>query len=141
MNNLMELIVELKNRDFKITKTAKGIEQLQQTQRNNLKAELVSALFADLQKHYEYAYRTKDGIMLEIANDSIANNLTNENGSGAITITLDIKVNDLETNAENESADYEITLAEKAEKKAKAEKVKADKIERDKARRQNDKKG
>jgi hypothetical protein len=136
MDKLMELIVELKTRDFKITKTTKGIEQLQQTQRNNLKAELVATLLADIKSQYEYAYRTKDGIMLEIANDSIANGITNENGSGAITITLDIKVNDLETNAENDSQDYEIAMSEKADKKAKADKVKADKIERDKARRE-----
>jgi hypothetical protein len=136
MDNLMNLIVELKTRDFKITTNNKGVEQLQQTQRNNLKSELVGALFNDIASKYDYAYRVKDGIMLEIANDSVADNIKNEIGSGAISITIDIKVNDLETNAENEKEDYEISVAEKLEKKAKAEKSKAEKIARDKAERQ-----
>ena len=136
MDNLMNLIVELKNRELKITTNNKGVEQLQQTQRNNLKAELVGALFQDIASKYDYAYRVKDGIMLEIANDSIADNIKNEIGSGAISITIDIKVNDLETNAENESESYNISVAEKLEKKAKVEKSKAEKIARDKAERQ-----
>lgn len=136
MDNLMNLIVELKNRDFKITTNNKGVEQLQQTQRNNLKAELVNALFQDITSKYEYTFRVKDGIMLEIANDSVANNIKNDMGSGAISVTLDIKINDLETNAESEKESYDISVAEKLEKKAKAEKSKAEKIERDKAERQ-----
>ena len=136
MDNLMNLIVELKNRELKITTNNKGVEQLQQTQRNNLKAELVGALFKDIANKYDYTFRVKDGIMLEIANDSVADNIKNEIGSGAISITIDIKINDLETNAESESESYEIGVAEKLEKKAKAEKSKAEKIARDKAERQ-----
>ena len=135
MDKLKELIVALKSRDFKITTTAKGIEQLQQTQRNTLKAELVNALFEDIKSEHEYTYRVKDGIMLELENSSIADKITNESGSGAISITIDIKVNDLETNAESESESYAVELAEKTAKKEKAEKSKADKIARDKKER------
>lgn len=135
MDNLLTLIAELKTRDFKITTNNKGVEQLQQTQRNNLKAELVSALYRDIASKYEYAFRVKDGIMLELANDSVADNIKNELGSGAISITIDIKVNDLETNAETEKESYDISVAEKLEKKAKAEKSKAEKVARDKAER------
>jgi hypothetical protein len=74
--------------------------------------------------------------MLEIANDSVADNIKNDIGSGAISVTIDIKINDLETNAESEKESYDISVAEKLEKKAKAEKSKAEKIERDKAERQ-----
>jgi hypothetical protein len=136
MDNLMNLIVELKNRELKITTNNKGVEQLQQTQRNNLKAELVNALFNDIASEYDYTFRVKDGIMLEIANDSVADNIKNDIGSGAISVTIDIKINDLETNAESEKESYDISVAEKLEKKAKAEKSKADKIARDKAERQ-----
>ena len=136
MDNLMNLIVELKNRELKITTNNKGVEQLQQTQRNNLKAELVNALFQDIASKYDYTFRVKDGIMLEIANDSVADNIKNDIGSGAISVTIDIKINDLETNAESEKESYDISVAEKLEKKAKAEKSKAEKIERDKAERQ-----
>ena len=135
MDKLIETIVELKTRDFKITTNNKGVEQLQQTQRNALKTELVNALAQDLASKYEYTYRVKDGIMLELANDSVADNIKNELGSGAISITIDIKINDLETNAETESESYRISVAEKLEKKAKAEKSKAEKVARDKAER------
>jgi hypothetical protein len=73
--------------------------------------------------------------MLELANDSVADNIKNELGSGAISITIDIKINDLETNAETEKESYDISVAEKLEKKAKAEKSKAEKVARDKAER------
>ena len=136
MDNLKNLIVALKDRDFKITTTAKGVEQLHQTQRNTLKAELLNALFSDIAKTHEYTYRVEDGIMLEIENASVADKITNENGSGAITITIDIKVNDLETNAEQEKENYEIKTAEKVAKQEKANKAKAEKIARDKAERQ-----
>ena len=136
MDKMLNLIVELKTRDFKITTNNKGVEQLQQTQRNNLKAELVNALFQDIASKYEYAYRVKDGIMLEIANDSVADKIKNESGSGAISVVIDIKINDLETNAETESESYKVEQAEKLEKKAKAEKSKTEKIARDKAERQ-----
>ena len=45
MDNLMNLIAELKSRDFKITTNNKGVEQLQQTQRNTLKAELNKGIY------------------------------------------------------------------------------------------------
>ena len=135
MDKLVKTLAEIKDRKFKITTTTKGVEQLQQTERNALKAELVNALFADLKAAHDFTYRVKDGIMLEIENGSIADGIANELGSGAITITLDIKVNDLETNAETASEDYRIDVEEKAEKKAAAAKKKADKIARDTAER------
>lgn len=136
MDNLMNLIAELKSRDFKITTNNKGVEQLQQTQRNNLKAELVNALCKDIASKYEYTYRVKDGIMLELANDSVADKIKNELGSGAISVVIDIKINDLETNADTESESYKVEQAEKLEKKNKMAQAKAEKIARDKAERQ-----
>ena len=135
MDNLMNLIAELKSRDFKITTNNKGVEQLQQTQRNTLKAELVNALMQDIASKYDFTFRVKDGIMLELANDSVADKIKNELGSGAISVVIDIKINDLETNADTESESYKVEQAEKLEKKAKAEKSKADKVARDKAER------
>ena len=136
MDNLTNLIVALKDREFKITTTTKGVEQLQQTQRNTLKAELLTALLADLKAVYPYAYRVKDGIMLEIENGSIADGVKNPDGSGAISVTIDIKINDLETNAQTETENYEIETAEKVAKKEKANKKKAEKIASDKKERE-----
>jgi len=135
METFLSKIAEVKDRKFKITTTAKGVEQLQQTERNTLKAELVNALFADIKAQYDFTFRVKDGVMLEIENASVADGVTNELGSGAISITIDIKVNDLETNAESESENYRIEVEEKAEKKAAAAAKKADKIARDTAER------
>lgn len=135
MDNLIAKIAEIKDQKFKITTTAKGVEQLQQTERNTLKAALVNALFADIAEKYDYTYRVKDGIMLELENQSVADGIANELGSGAISITIDIKVNGLETNAELESENYRVETAEKAEKKAALAAKKAEKIARDTAER------
>lgn len=134
MKNLLALIDEIKTRPLSISVTAKG-EQVQQTQRNKLKAELMAAILADLKEEYEYVYSSAEGILIEIANDSVADNIQSEEGSGAITIALDLKVKNLDTNAEQDSEAYLQDVAEKeAKKKADAEK-KAAKIARDKAAR------
>ena len=137
MEKLLKLIEETKTTDFKITKSTKG-EQLQQTQRNKLKKDLIQALQEDIKTKYPYVFRGKDGIILEIANDSVADNITNELGSGAITIAIDIKVKDLETNAENLAEDYAIDLAEKEEKAKKKAEQKARKIAEDTKRRKGE---
>lgn len=134
MKNLLTLIDEIKTRPLSISVTAKG-EQVQQTQRNKLKSELMAAILADLKEGYEYVYSSADGILIEIANDSVADNLQSEEGSGAITVALDLKIKNLDTNAEQDSEAYLQDVAEKeAKKKADAEK-KAAKIARDKAAR------
>lgn len=137
MENLLKLIEETKSTEFKITKSTKG-EQLQQTQRNKLKKDLIQALQEDIKTKYSYVFRGKDGIILEIANDSVADNITNELGSGAITIAIDIKIKDLETNAENLAEDYAIDLAEKEEKAKKKAEKKANKIAEDTKRRKGE---
>lgn len=137
MEKLLKLIEETKTTNFKITKSTKG-EQLQQTQRNKLKKDLIQALQEDIKTKYPYVFRGKDGIILEIANDSVADNITNELGSGAITIAIDIKVKDLETNAENLAEDYAIDLAEKEEKAKKKAEQKARKIAEDTKRRKGE---
>ena len=137
MEKLLKLIEETKTTNFKITKSTKG-EQLQQTQRNKLKKDLIQALQEDIKTKYAYVFRGKDGIILEIANDSVADNITNEFGSGAITIAIDIKVKDLETNAEDLAEDYAIDLAEKEEKAKKKAEQKARKIAEDTKRRKGE---
>lgn len=133
MKNLLTLIDEIKTRPLSISVTAKG-EQVQQTQRNKLKAELMAAILADLKEGYEYVYPSADGILIEIANDNIADN-TQSAGSGAITVALDLKIKNLDTDAIHESEAYLQDVAEKeAKKKIDAEK-RAAKIARDKAAR------
>ena len=138
MENLMKLLDELQAKSFRITETKNG-EAIQQTERNKLKADILNALFKDLKAAYEFTFRSDEGILLEIENKSIADALQSEEGSGAITVCLDLKVKNLGCNAESESEDYMRKLAEKEEKrKAEADK-KAKKIARDAAERKSKK--
>ena len=137
MQNLVKLLEELKARQFKITIDKNGKSKLQQTQRNNLKAEILTALMEDIKAEYpELIFRTDEGIILEIANDSVADNLDSESlGSGAITIALDLKIKDLDSNATDLANAYAVDLAEKAEKAEQKAKAKTAKIARDTASR------
>ena len=137
MQNLVKLLNEIKDRQFKITIDKNGKSKLQQTQRNNLKTEILTALMEDIKAVYpELIFRTDEGIVLEIANDCIADNLDSESeGSGAITIAIDLKVKDLDSNATDLANAYAVDLAEKTEKAQAKAKAKADKIASDTARR------
>ena len=137
MQNLVTLLNEIKDRQFKITIDKNGKSKLQQTQRNNLKTEILTALMEDIKAVYpELIFRTDEGIVLEIANDCIADNLDSESeGSGAITIAIDLKVKDLDSNATDLANAYAVDLAEKTEKAQAKAKAKADKIASDTARR------
>ena len=137
MENLMKLLDELQAKSFRITETKNG-EAIHQTERNK---DILDALFHDIQARYEYTYRSEEGILIEIANQSIADALQSEEGSGAITVCLDLKVKNLDCNAENESADYMRKLTEKEEKARAAAEKKAAKIARDKAERKKNKEG
>ena len=137
MKNLQELIKELNGRELKISKTTKG-EMIHQTQRNGIKAELMSALLQDIKAVNEYTFRTADGIVFEIENESIKNGISNELGSGAITVCVDLKIMSLETDASVDSEDYENLLQEKQEKAEKKKKDKAEKIAYDTKRRKGE---
>ena len=83
----------------------------------------------------DYIYKVEKGYVLEIENDSIADGITNEDGSGAISVELQAIIKGLDYNATDESADYADRQEEKAEKaKIKAEE-KARKIQSDAAAR------
>ena len=82
------------------------------------------------------AYFTKDGVILEVPNGSVKDNISNVNGSGAISLEIGFTVKGLEYNAQDESDAYKVDLAEnEAKAKAEAEK-KAKNIAKDKAKRE-----
>ena len=136
MQNLVKLLAEIKTRPLKITIDKNGNSKVQQTQRNLLKNEILNAIMQDIASEYEYVYRATDGILLEIANDSIADNLNAEtNGSGAITVAIDLKVKDLDNNALDLQEIYELDQQKKLEKAEQKAKDKASKIARDTASR------
>ena len=135
MQRFVKLLQDLKSQEFKISNTARG-EQIQQTQRNNLKKSLLQTMKLDLQDILDYVYESEEGILIEVANDSIADGITNDTGSGAITLAVDIKVLGLEHNAEDEGNAFEQLQSEKLAEKQAKEKDKQAKIARDKANRQ-----
>lgn len=141
--NVSTVLNELKTKAVKISNTTKG-ECIHQTTRNAIGAELRSALFADLSAIFPIsenaedivAYLTEDGVVLEVPNESVKDNITNADGSGAITLEIGFTVKSLEYNAQDKSEAYKIDLAEKeAKAKANAEK-KAKQIAKDKAMRE-----
>ena len=135
MKNLSNLLTALKNRTFKITVGKDRKEKIQQTDSNKLKQEVADAIAQDIAEITPYIYKTDKGYLLEIENQSIADNITNEDGSGAITVEIVCVVKGLDTDAKFEGECYTTKQEEKAEKaKVKAEE-KARKIARDEADR------
>lgn len=143
MKNLIDLINQTQEREFKITENGKG-KNLQQTQRNNYKTELLNALFTDLASKIDGVFRSEDGVLIEIPNNSVADNVSpEEDGSGAITIALDITIKSLNTNAldlaDNYAHEQEEKRAKQEEKaKAKAKKIAKDQAEREKAKKKTE---
>ena len=138
MEKLVNLIHDIEGRALLVTNGKKG-EQIQQTQRNAMKKEILDAIFEDIKSRYEFVYHSngedEKGILLEIANQSVANQVTNEDGSGAITIALDVKILGLKSDAELSEELYQHAQELAAEKKKQAEAKKAAKMARDEAER------
>ena len=135
MVHFSALVSAIKDRDFRVTCTSAGVEQIHQTERNALKAELLTALCEDFADEFEVVGRSADGILIEIPCDAVADGITNDEGSGAITIALDIKIKSLDTDITAEMDAYAVDLEEKAQKAKAAAEKKARKIASDTARR------
>lgn len=138
LTNTIKALEEIKALAIKISDTKNG-ECIHQTQRNGIGAKLREALATDFMEIFPIsenpddivAYLTADGLVLEIPNDTVKDNITNVEGSGAITVELGFTVKSLVYNAQDESEAYKVKVAEKeAKAKAEAEK-KAKKIAAD----------
>ena len=135
MENLVKLFADVEGRTFRITTTSKGSEMIQQTERNALRASILQALQADFEGAFDVVRRGADGVMVEVPNQSIADGITNAEGSGGITIVFDVKVKDLSTDIQVEGDMYQELVDQAEQKRAeKAAKAKA-KAERDASRR------
>ena len=132
----------LKEANIKISQTKNG-EAIHQGVRNKIGSILREALFTDLSNIFPasdnaediVAYLTADGIILEVPNATVKDNITNVNGSGAISLEIGFTIKSLEYNAQDSSDAYAITIAEKEAKKAAEAEKKAKKIAQDKAAR------
>lgn len=145
MDNFLNKVKEVKSEKLQISQTKKG-EIITTTQRNQLKKDILNSIFKDLSEAYSFCFMTNDGIAIEIENDCIADNIKNDEGSGAVTITLDIKVKNLEYNATNEANIFEDELQEKLEKRKeqlrqKNIKMFSDAVRRDDAKKKKEEEG
>lgn len=136
MKNLKALLEQVGTETFRVTTTANGVEKIQQTERNTLRTRIMEALALDLQEAFEYVGRNEDGVLLEVANQSIANGISRDSvGSGAITLAFDVKVKDLDTDLEYLTEVYTENQAVKAQAKAERAAKAKRKREKDEARR------
>lgn len=142
LKSTREFLERLITMDMPISNTTRG-EQIQQTFRNKLTTQLKEVLFEDCTASFPFddatgiiAYRTKEGVVLEIPNSSVADNITNEFGSGAISIEMKFTIKGLEYNAEEMAEEFDMKLREKAANEKEAERKKQAKIERDRKARE-----
>lgn len=130
MTTITNLFNDISTRKFDITTTSAGATQIQQTQRNALKREIMSTVCASLAEALAETpfnvVMTANGIAIEVPNQNIAD--ATDAGSGAITLFADIKVGALDIDATAEGEIFAQEQAEKAEKKAEAARKKAEKI-------------
>lgn len=125
--------------DFDVSE-ARGYPVLQQTRRNQLKAELTLGLKEYLarvldteENHIANVYMVNEGIAIEVENESVGQKV--EEGNGMITMIVDIKFKSLDYDAMIESDEYTETKAAKEELKKEKEAAKKAKMAADAAKR------
>ena len=104
--NFIDQLNELKTVPFEI-KMLRGSMNLNQTQRNQMRRELIESFVKFLQEIFEpqgiNVYNTPDGIAFEVENKSV---LENKVGNGFITFLWNLTVTSLEYDA------YEASLVD-----------------------------
>lgn len=136
-----ELLDKICEMEIPISDTLKG-KLVHQTFRNKLTTQLKETLYEDfaeslLTEGTILPYLTKDGVILELPNDTVADNISPDDlGSGAISIEFSVTIKSLDTDANELAEEYNFVKQQAAEKARKAEKDKQAKIERDRKARE-----
>lgn len=139
IHDFTKTLMDVQNASY-TTSESRGVPVIQQTQRNNLRKQLMKGLENTIRALVEdevddnvaNVHITSEGIAVEVQNASIYNV---EDGNGFISFVIDIKMKDLLYDALSEANAYENECAEKAQKAQKAQEAKQAKIAADKARR------
>ena len=139
IHDFTKTLMDVQNASY-TTSESRGVPVIQQTQRNNLRKQLMKGLENTIRALMEdevygnvaNVHITSEGIAVEVQNPSIYNV---EDGNGFISFVIDIKMKDLLYDALSEANAYENECAEKAQKAQKAQEAKQAKIAADKARR------
>lgn len=138
MNNLIEKLEELEERHFTVV-SSRGSLSLQQTQRNETKAEILNAIFADVKEALEESgysvYMTGYGPVIEFLNSGVEEQVLKMDNtglcSGFVSVQLDAVMKNLDTNAEIDQQNYFHEKEQKELRKAEKDRAKKAKTERD----------
>jgi hypothetical protein len=138
MKYLIAKLKELEERDITVV-TSRGSLSLQQTQRNQAKAELLEALYKDLKselsKEGYSVYITSYGPVIEFNNSIVESQIDkldqDDLCSGFISVQLDAVMKNLDTDAELDEENFLHEMEEKEARKAERESAKQAKTERD----------
>lgn len=139
IHDFTKTLMDVQNASY-TTSESRGVPVIQQTQRNNLRKQLMKGLENTIRSLVENevdgnvanVHITSEGIAVEVQNPSV---YSVEDGNGFISFVIDIKMKDLLYDALSEANAYENECAEKAQKAQKAQEAKQAKIAADKARR------
>ena len=138
MQNLIDKLQELEERDLTVV-SSRGSLSLQQTQRNQAKAELLDAIYADMKEALEElgygVYVTSYGPVIEFLNEKVEEQVLkmDDEGlcSGFISVQLDAVMKNLDTNAQLDEESFLHDKEQKELRAAEREKLKRVKTERD----------
>lgn len=119
----IEKIRDIKEKELQVG-TSRGVLSIQQTQRNNEKAELMDAFYEGLNELANEmgveVYTTKEGPVIEIQNESVEDQVgrmdRDDLCNGMISIQLDLKIKNLDYDAAEMEEQYLFDKREKEEK-------------------------
>ena len=120
---LIAKIRDIKEKELQVG-TSRCVLSIQQTQRNNEKAELIEAFYEGLNDLANEmgveVYITKEGPVIEIQNESVENQVSRMDEddlcNGMISIQLDLKIKNLDYDAAEMEEQYLFDKREKEEK-------------------------
>jgi hypothetical protein len=138
---LGKLIEQLQDQEFEVVRS-RGSLALQQTQRNQMKEQLMQAMhegFQELGDEYGFdVYFTAEGIIFEVKNMNVIKRVNRmrdieheKDIKGYISLEHNIKIKNLDYDAEVEEESYLSELAEEEQQAKIKEAQKRDKIKRD----------
>lgn len=142
MQNLIKTLKDIAERDLDVV-NSRGSLAIQQTQRNNLKTEVLNALHQDLIEHLEKegfgVFITPYGPVIELLNSKVEEQVLKMDDddlcSGFISIQLDAVMKNLDTNPEIDQESYLHDLEQKRLRAEERERAKRAKTQRDAEKR------
>lgn len=134
-----DLLKSIEQKDDLKVAVSRGTLSIQQTQRNNIKREVLSAFYDDMktiaEKNGLNVYLTREGVALALNNERVESQIMINDKEGnyqtRMSILFDIKIKNLDFDPEYEEFDYLNEIEAKEAKAEEAEKAKQIKIKKD----------